>query len=95
MRNLEEQNERIAEFLVTGDASRFSTPAAARRRPGGACRAPSEVGYDSAARRLELAMQGGRRGGSVFGARSSVFGRRVRISPRRPSSTCACADPLF
>lgn len=43
MRNLEEQNERIAEFLVTGDASRMSTPCASRRQRG-VRRAPSEIG---------------------------------------------------
>jgi hypothetical protein len=46
MRSLEQQNEAIAGFLVSGDASRLSTPARAqpRRRRHGCGGAPSDIG---------------------------------------------------
>ena len=46
MRSLEAQNEAIAGFLVSGDASRLSTPArlSSRQRRRGYGGAPSEIG---------------------------------------------------
>lgn len=51
MRSLEAQSEAIAGFLVSGDASRLSTPARPRsRRRHGCGGAPSEIGCAGAQR---------------------------------------------
>jgi hypothetical protein len=60
MRSLEAQNEAIAGFLVSGDASRLSTPARPqprRRRRHGHGGAPSEIGCAAAQRSTLIHVQ--------------------------------------